>query len=369
MFNICIHLLLSMFIIMYSLNVNHERLEDALDEYMKGERITEYKCEECKSNTQSAIALGELKDIFIIQLMRFSFSDTEARKLFNCVHFPRILDMGKYVNNNRTEGEAPLDKCENENDEGNLYDLVGIVMHSGIVGTGHYYCFLKNTTPIAGDTTTTGSTEWLRFDDKNVRPWDIDANFEKDCFGDGTEDSATPYILIYSRHIKRYEELEAKRCRFDTDSPILSFSRAMPMTSSAKSAESGITVVSSTTPEVPVPEPAQSREKQIELNPSEIIKGIEAENKERDKMSSAFNMNYINFVRRMYENVDKSKSSKDQMYLLVPIYYMTLFSEIVNSTEFNSSWLNIIDNITKNNINVNILIHKEIAFIRLFFSY
>lgn len=337
---------------MYSLNVNHERLEDALDEYMKGERISEYKCEECKSNTQSAITLSELKDIFIIQLMRFSFSNTEAMKLFNRVHFPRILDMGKYVNNNRTEGEAPLDKCDNENDEGNLYDLVGVIMHSGIVGTGHYYCFLKNTT---ATTTTAGSTEWLRFDDKNVKAWDIDANFEKDCFGDGTEDSATPYILIYSRHIKRYEELEAKRCRFDTDSPILSFSGAMPMTSSATSATSGIAAVPPATLEEPAPESAKSKEKLFELNPSEIIKGIEAENKERDKMSSAFNMVYINFVRRMYENVDKLKGNKEYLYLLVPMCYMMLFSEIVNSTEFNSSWLKIIDNITKDNINVNIL--------------
>ena len=65
-------------------------------------------------------------------------------------------------------------------------------------------------------------------------------------------------------------------------------------------------------------------------------------------------MDYIKFVRRMYELVTQSKCVKNDDFFLVPIFYMELFSEIANSTEFNVTWLNIIENITKGNSVVNI---------------
>lgn len=330
-----------------------------MDEYIKKGKIAEYKCETCKSNTQSTVTLSELKDTLIIQLMRFSF-DGAATKLYNRVHFPRTLNMAKYI-----DGVA-FTKDGDEDDESNLFDLAGVIMHSGIAGSGHYYCFLKNTT---GE-----SAEWLRFDDKTVVPWDIDANFERDCVGDGTEISPTPYVLIYRRHSKHYEELEAKRCRFDTESHIPSFSSPLEVSSTEGNiAESSMEVTeeaakgsggsggsftsSSTSPSLATG-PAETLVPVciVKRSPSSkmIEKKISKENEERDRLSSAFNMDYIKFVRRMYELVSPSKCAENTIFLQVPMYYMNIYSEIANSTEFNVSWLNIIENITKDNTCVNI---------------
>jgi ubiquitin C-terminal hydrolase len=54
-----------------------------------------------------------------------------------------------------------------------LYDLVGVLVHSGSADAGHYYSFIKER----------GSqNRWLEFNDTHVREFK-EADLAKECFG------------------------------------------------------------------------------------------------------------------------------------------------------------------------------------------
>lgn len=57
---------------------------------------------------------------------------------FCVLQFPWLLDMAPYT----AEGIAQLDEGK-EVTEQRLYELVGIVVHSGQASAGHYYAFVK----------------------------------------------------------------------------------------------------------------------------------------------------------------------------------------------------------------------------------
>ena len=86
-------------------------------------------------------------------------------------------------------------------DEPLLYELKGIVVHSGQFSFGHYYSFAKD--PITG--------KWLKLDDDQVSEFDL-ADLESECFGGiqttvnkwtncvyKTEKTASAYMLFYQR--------------------------------------------------------------------------------------------------------------------------------------------------------------------------
>ena len=56
------------------------------------------------------------------------------------VQFPWVLDMEPYTN----EGISRMEEGEEgEAGKPRLYELVGIVVHSGQASAGHYYSFIK----------------------------------------------------------------------------------------------------------------------------------------------------------------------------------------------------------------------------------
>ncbi len=57
-----------------------------------------------------------------------------------------------------------------------LYQLHGVVVHSGTAFVGHYYSYIR-----ARDGQP-GAGQWWCFDDGNVTPWDV-GRLEADCFG------------------------------------------------------------------------------------------------------------------------------------------------------------------------------------------
>ena len=115
-------------------------------------------------------------------------------------------------------------------EQSNMYELTGVVIHSGTSDSGHYYSLIKDDTPTTTVPTptsaadTTGGTgvgagaseegKWYQFDDAEVRVYDID-NMKNDCYGGGSrvhelqsvqdihttsyESTKNAYILVYSR--------------------------------------------------------------------------------------------------------------------------------------------------------------------------
>jgi hypothetical protein len=60
-----------------------------------------------------------------------------------------------------------------------MYDLHGIVVHSGSAFTGHYYSYIKER---PGSCSGEQGPRWYCFDDKDVQVWD-EGNLERDCYG------------------------------------------------------------------------------------------------------------------------------------------------------------------------------------------
>ena len=94
-----------------------------------------------------------------------------------------------------------------------MYDLVGVVMHSGELNSGHYYSYIKERGSRAGCLASEraklrggAAGPWFEFNDATVTPWDV-ANLDSACFGGmtmGTDGKETPshksaYILVYER--------------------------------------------------------------------------------------------------------------------------------------------------------------------------
>jgi hypothetical protein len=79
-----------------------------------------------------------------------------------------------------------------------MYDLMGVVVHSGSAFTGHYYSYIRERAPetaaaaaaappadneaVANDSSSSSDSRWFCFDDKQVTRWDA-SGLEPDCFG------------------------------------------------------------------------------------------------------------------------------------------------------------------------------------------
>jgi hypothetical protein len=109
-----------------------------------------------------------------------------------------------------------------------LYDLAGVVVHSGSAFTGHYYSFARERAALAAQAAGARrrGAGWYCFDDKSVRPWDV-ADLEADCFGGPpSQDVAnrgwraprgevdrphSAYMLFYERRAEAAANAEALR--------------------------------------------------------------------------------------------------------------------------------------------------------------
>lgn len=58
-----------------------------------------------------------------------------------------------------------------------MYDLVGVLVHSGGADAGHYYSFIKERNKESKN-----YGKWLEFNDTQVKEFDK-VNLKKECFG------------------------------------------------------------------------------------------------------------------------------------------------------------------------------------------
>ncbi|EFJ41722.1 hypothetical protein VOLCADRAFT_68008 [Volvox carteri f. nagariensis] len=167
-----------------------------------------YYCEELGTRVAAVrrTVIKELPHTLVIHLKRFEYDHLNMTryKLRDRFEFPVVLDMFKYT----ADGLAALEATGGADGATRprncyLYELKGIVVHSGTAFAGHYYSFIKERPRVVAE----GS--WYRFDDKVVSPWSI-LDLEADCFGGrptsstggGRADAERPYsayMLFYER--------------------------------------------------------------------------------------------------------------------------------------------------------------------------
>ncbi|GAB9471255.1 Ubiquitin-specific protease [Globisporangium polare] len=159
-----------------------QHLKDSLALYVEGESLdgeNAYFCERLQQKVSATkrICIKKLPQTLVCHLKRFEFDfDTmEKLKINDYLEFPQEIDMFPFTSEALS---ATLDQSENdeEADSGEqsmMYDLVGVVVHSGTSDMGHYYSFIKDRAH---------PQRWLEFNDEVVREFEIEM-IEDECFG------------------------------------------------------------------------------------------------------------------------------------------------------------------------------------------
>lgn len=190
-----------------------DSIQESLAAFVEGEMMdgeNKVECEKCntKKPTFRRTCLSQLPNVLILHLKRFDldFSTFETVKLNNRCAFPMRLNVKPYTREGLEEAARAKAAEEEEGseegsehgrkrrtveepeeglpvpmvlDDGDYeYELKGVVIHAGVAQGGHYYSFIKDRNPEAGDS-------WYRFDDEDVQSFDP-THIEQYCFGGTT---------------------------------------------------------------------------------------------------------------------------------------------------------------------------------------
>lgn len=127
-------------------------LTECLDNFHKKEQLHDYDffCKKCQAqqNPIKQFTINKLPPVLVLQLKRFEHLMSGVnQKLNDYIEFPKILDMKPYLKDNQNPDEDPSI----------LYELIGIISHTGSVNEGHYVAFCK-----------IENGEWFKFNDSMV---------------------------------------------------------------------------------------------------------------------------------------------------------------------------------------------------------
>lgn len=139
--------------------------------------------------------LKDIPDSLIFHLKRFDFNlrTLQRSKINDHFSFPSTVDMRPYT----------VDFMENPDIVSeDLFELVGVLVHSGTAESGHYYSYIRER-----PSTSSHKQSWVEFNDEIVSTWD-QTTLESCCFGgpdfrpggDASFDkSYSAYMLFYQR--------------------------------------------------------------------------------------------------------------------------------------------------------------------------
>ncbi|KAI5276547.1 hypothetical protein KEM52_005012, partial [Ascosphaera acerosa] len=132
-----------------------------------------YLCSSCNRHVDAVkrACLKEAPDNLIFHLKRFDFDmlTMSRSKINDEFRFPVRIDMAPYKSDYLNDPTKPV--------EPDIFELVGVLVHSGTAESGHYYSYIRER-PLATDST----SEWVEFNDADVchfNPSDI----PDQCFG------------------------------------------------------------------------------------------------------------------------------------------------------------------------------------------
>lgn len=139
--------------------------------------------------------LKDIPDNLIFHLKRFDFNlrTMQRNKINDYFSFPHSIDMRPYKVEHLMESPDAVNE--------DIFELVGILVHSGTAESGHYYSYIRERP--------SDSNVWVEFNDDNVSLFDPSC-IEANCFGGvdcrGPENDSfqfekswSAYMLFYQR--------------------------------------------------------------------------------------------------------------------------------------------------------------------------
>ncbi|PTB67813.1 hypothetical protein BBK36DRAFT_1193875 [Trichoderma citrinoviride] len=141
-------------------------LQESLQAYVDGEVLegdNKYKCSSCDQHVDAVkrTCLKDLPDNLIFHLKRFDFNvRTQQRcKVNDHFVFPPSIDMRPYTIDYLSDPTKDTSSRD-------VFELVGVLVHSGTAESGHYYSYIRERS------STTDCSSWVEFNDDTVTPWD-----------------------------------------------------------------------------------------------------------------------------------------------------------------------------------------------------
>ncbi|KAH7631693.1 hypothetical protein B0T09DRAFT_107862 [Sordaria sp. MPI-SDFR-AT-0083] len=178
-------------------------LQESLQAYVDGEIMegeNKYKCSECNCHVDAVkrACLKDIPDNLIFHLKRFDFNlrTLQRSKINDFFSFPDKIDMHPYTMEHL--------KNPDEDQQEDVFELVGVLVHSGTAESGHYYSYIRER-PSRSE-----QPVWVEYNDDSVTNFDP-SQLENACFGgidyrsssdhNGMhfEKSYSAYMLFYER--------------------------------------------------------------------------------------------------------------------------------------------------------------------------
>ncbi|KAE8383353.1 hypothetical protein BDV26DRAFT_137686 [Aspergillus bertholletiae] len=155
-------------------------LEESLQAYVEGEIMqgdNKYSCTSCGRHVDAVkrACLKDVPDNLIFHLKRFDFDMVTMMrsKINDEFQFPEHIDMSPFKVEYLSDPEAEVQE--------DLFELVGVLVHSGTAESGHYYSYIRERP------TADSRGSWVEFNDSDVSRFDP-SKIADQCFG-GYNDS------------------------------------------------------------------------------------------------------------------------------------------------------------------------------------
>jgi len=191
-----------------SLKVLSKRdIYESLDFYVQADMLdgdNKWKCEECNRHVaaKKRSCIQHLPNTLALHLIRFEFDyqTFQEVKVNDRFEFPQQINMKPYTKEGIMEADGEeVDPELIRPDDYYMYDLVGVLIHSGTAHSGHYYSYIRERVSADGS-----GPKWFEFNDREVtefRPDSLQNQAYGGKFSEGykSEKSFSAYMLFYER--------------------------------------------------------------------------------------------------------------------------------------------------------------------------